>query len=171
MYHYRIYRDGKAYKNMNPEGEPDWWPLEDTQFGTYQNAYDWVDYLHREITRIAVHRTGEYEGVLEEDESTPKFFYFPEYTTAGRRDTTMEDNIIGTCAAIEELLLEKNRAYGNSALDPVRIFSKADPVEQLRVRIDDKLSRIARGHDYADEDTILDLIGYLVLLKIAREGT
>jgi hypothetical protein len=49
----------------------------------------------------------------------------------------------------------------------VRIFSKADPEEQIRVRIDDKLSRLARGHD-AGEDVILDLLGYLILLRIAR---
>lgn len=68
---------------------------------------------------------------------------------------------------IGNILLDKTEAYGNSALDPVRIFSKTDNVEQLKVRIDDKLSRVARGHQYADEDTIDDLIGYLILLKIA----
>jgi hypothetical protein len=66
---------------------------------------------------------------------------------------------------IERLLLEKNAAYGDSAINPVRIFSQADPVEQLRVRIDDKLSRIARGNSLS-EDTITDLIGYLVLLSL-----
>lgn len=71
-------------------------------------------------------------------------------------------------SAIAVLLVEKNEAYGNSALDPVRVFSKASAEEQLLVRIDDKLSRIQRGHEYADEDTVNDLIGYLVLLKIAR---
>lgn len=66
------------------------------------------------------------------------------------------------------MLIEKNAAYGNSALDPVRIFSKADPVEQLRVRIDDKLSRLVRGAA-AGEDVVTDLLGYLVLLKLAEE--
>jgi len=41
-------------------------------------------------------------------------------------------------------------------------------VEQINVRIDDKLSRIARGRDYAGDDTELDLIGYLVLRRVAR---
>lgn len=68
---------------------------------------------------------------------------------------------------IRETLLTKNSAYGNSALDPVRIFSRADAVEQIRVRIDDKLARLARGSD-AGEDTVRDLIGYLVLLRIAQ---
>jgi len=68
----------------------------------------------------------------------------------------------------KEILMAKNKAYGNSALEPVRIFSKVDAVEQLKVRIDDKLSRLAKGTDFADEDTITDLLGYLILLKVAE---
>ena len=72
-------------------------------------------------------------------------------------------------AGIETLLLEKNRAYGDSALSPLRVFSSADPVEQIKVRIDDKLSRIARGKAQIEsEDVIVDLTGYLVLLLVAR---
>ena len=67
---------------------------------------------------------------------------------------------------IDTLLVTKNKKYGNSALLPQRIFSSADAVEQIKVRIDDKLSRIATG-TVDDEDTIMDLIGYLVLLRIA----
>jgi len=80
---------------------------------------------------------------------------------------TMKKLIEKECEALKEFLLKKNRAYGNSALEPVRIFSKADPVEQLNVRIDDKLSRLARGKEYDGDDTLLDLIGYLLLLRIA----
>lgn len=76
-------------------------------------------------------------------------------------------NIVAECDAIKAMLLEKNTAYGNSALEPVRIFSKADSVEQIKVRIDDKISRLARGSEIGD-DTVMDLIGYLVLLRIAK---
>ena len=69
---------------------------------------------------------------------------------------------------IGDLLKEKNKAYGNSALDPIRIFSKASTQEQLNVRIDDKLSRLARGNEYPGDDTINDLLGYLILLKMAK---
>lgn len=80
--------------------------------------------------------------------------------------------IAADCDAVKELLLSKNRAYGNAALEPVRIFSKVGPAEQIAVRIDDKLSRIAHtGFETADEDTIQDLIGYLHLLRIARKLT
>ena len=71
---------------------------------------------------------------------------------------------------IAELLISKNLSYGNSALDPVRIFSKASRDEQLNVRIDDKLSRIARGGEFRGDNDELDLVGYLVLKMIARES-
>lgn len=77
------------------------------------------------------------------------------------------DLIVTECEALKELLLRKNAAYGDSAIRPLRIFSKADPEEQIKVRIDDKLSRLARGSD-AGEDTIQDLLGYLILLRVAR---
>ena len=82
----------------------------------------------------------------------------------------MKEKIEQTCDSIKQLLMDKNAKYGNSALNPVRVFSKADNVEQLLVRIDDKLSRIARGAgmEATDEDTLNDLIGYLILLKIAK---
>lgn len=70
--------------------------------------------------------------------------------------------------SVATLLIQKNQDYGNSALSPLRIFSKVNRVEQLKVRIDDKLSRIRNdcGKSFK-EDTILDLMGYLVLLKLA----
>jgi hypothetical protein len=73
-------------------------------------------------------------------------------------------------ASLKATLLEKNKAYGNSALDPVRIFSKADAVEQIKVRIDDKLSRIKRGTELQGEDSLTDLRGYLVLLEVAKRA-
>ena len=79
-----------------------------------------------------------------------------------------ETKISAICDDIKELLIHKNRKYGNSALKPCRVFSKSSAVEQLLVRIDDKLNRIMQGAGLLedDEDVINDLIGYLVLLKI-----
>ena len=82
---------------------------------------------------------------------------------------TTADLITAECNAIKAMLLDKNARYGDSAIHPKRIFSRADHLEQLKVRIDDKLSRIATmGPDSEDEDTTGDLIGYLVLLRMAR---
>lgn len=76
---------------------------------------------------------------------------------------TAVNQILG---GIGEMLIAKNKAYGNSALDPIRVFAKSDTKEQLNVRIDDKLSRIMRGTE-SGEDVDLDLIGYLVIRRIA----
>jgi len=81
-----------------------------------------------------------------------------------------KDVIKDACRKLYELLHEKNVAYGNSALEPISIFSKGSPVESLCARIDDKLSRIKnRGLGDATEDTLHDLCGYLILLIIANE--
>lgn len=79
--------------------------------------------------------------------------------------------ILETCLEIAQMLIEKNISYGNSALDPLRIFSTADPTEQLRVRIDDKLNRVKNNQGFTGDNDIDDLIGYLILYKIAKANS
>lgn len=69
---------------------------------------------------------------------------------------------------IIDFLLEKNDQYGDSALEPNRIFSQADTAEQIKVRIDDKINRLVMGTDNLekDDDILKDLIGYLILLLV-----
>lgn len=84
---------------------------------------------------------------------------------------TSADKIREIANGVRDLLLEKNAAYGDSALKPANIFAKGSAVENLACRIDDKLMRIKnRGITGDTEDTIQDLIGYLILLKIAIEN-
>jgi hypothetical protein len=65
------------------------------------------------------------------------------------------------------LLIEKNRAYGDTANNPPQIFSKLSAREGILARIDDKLSRIKmKGINDDTEDTLKDIIGYLILLKV-----
>jgi hypothetical protein len=69
---------------------------------------------------------------------------------------------------IRDLLIAKNQKYGNSALEPLGVFSQLSAKEGLLVRIDDKLKRIKNGSlEKDDEDVVNDLIGYLILLKIS----
>jgi len=85
-----------------------------------------------------------------------------------------KEYIIEECQALTKFLLDKNKKYGDSAINPIRIFSKASTIEQILVRIDDKLSRLKTRDIHEDEDVVLDLLGYLILLRIAqrkeREG-
>ena len=70
---------------------------------------------------------------------------------------------------LQELLIKKNRAYGNSALEPLNVFSHQNAVDSLCARLDDKLSRIKnKGLNDKTEDTLFDLAGYLILLIIAK---
>ena len=69
---------------------------------------------------------------------------------------------------IQEMLISKNKAYGSSALEPLNVFSKGRPSDSLCARIDDKLARIKNvGISDKTEDTIFDLVGYLILLMIS----
>ena len=83
------------------------------------------------------------------------------------KDTQIE--IAQMCDSIKNMLLDKNMKYGDSALSPARILSNSSPIEQILVRIDDKLNRIQQGKNDVteDEDVVSDLIGYFILLKIA----
>ena len=79
---------------------------------------------------------------------------------------SVKQEILNEVQSIAKFLVDKNRKYGNSALQPKRIFSKADPLEQINVRIDDKISRIANQQTNEDEDAEFDLIGYLILKRV-----
>lgn len=81
-----------------------------------------------------------------------------------------QDQVYQVLSEITEMLIAKNQKYGNSAIEPLGIFSDLSPEEGLKVRIDDKLKRIKNGSlDRDDEDVINDLIGYLVILKILQK--
>lgn len=104
--------------------------------------------------------------------SDPGFGDFAEMEQEANRQeartlTGSAKEIASVCDELKAMLLEKNRAYGDSALNPVRVFSKAPTDEQIRVRLDDKLSRLQRG-EAAGEDPEWDLMGYLVLLRVAK---
>jgi hypothetical protein len=73
---------------------------------------------------------------------------------------------------IREMLLRKNAAYGNSAVEPVSCFSSSDAVDRIDIRLDDKVSRLMRGQavERVPEDTEADLIGYLILRRVAKRA-
>ena len=77
--------------------------------------------------------------------------------------------ILEKCHEIAHMLIDKNISYGNSALQPIKIFSKGDDLDGLRNRIDDKLSRIKNEQSYAGDNDVDDLIGYLILYKVGLD--
>lgn len=79
-----------------------------------------------------------------------------------------QEEIRNTMDELRDFLIQKNEQYGDSVMNPIRVFSKADTDAGLRIRIDDKLNRLMQGNDSmeSDEDVVKDLIGYLTLLLI-----
>lgn len=113
----------------------------------------YVYFTEKQITEI-------YNELMEEKEEYPELF---------KKESTFKDAVIEVTRDLQNLLIEKNLSYGNAALNPINVFSKADSHEQLRMAIDNKLTRIQRGKEFGNEDSITDLIGYLILFKIQRD--
>ena len=79
-----------------------------------------------------------------------------------------EEKIDIVCQSLAEFLKTKNRNYGNSALDPINIFSKQTPEGALMVRLDDKMSRIQNSSELRKNDAV-DTLGYIVLACIMND--
>ncbi|MDR0525251.1 MAG: hypothetical protein LBG90_05195 [Spirochaetaceae bacterium] len=82
----------------------------------------------------------------------------------------MKQKICSVFDSLRDLVLEKNRRYGNAALKPMQIFSKAEADEGIKIRIDDKINRIIYS-DTIRRNDLADLIGYLALYCVAQDWT
>ena len=81
------------------------------------------------------------------------------------------ENIRAYMAFLTDFLIEKNDDYGDSLQNPIGVFQK-NKIDGILGRLDDKLNRIKSvGINDKTEDTIDDLIGYLVHLKLMLNET
>lgn len=86
-------------------------------------------------------------------------------------ETAFDENPIQlTCLSLNSLLQEKNRRYGNSALEPLGLFNKKGASESIKIRLDDKLMRVRNSTELRKND-IADILGYLVLLCVSEGWT
>jgi len=79
-----------------------------------------------------------------------------------------QQRLVQICDSAKKTVIEKNKRYGNSALEPINIFSKLDAKEGIRQRLDDKLKRVKSSTEHRKNDTF-DLIGYLILYCEAND--
>lgn len=89
--------------------------------------------------------------------------------------TTVQQDICSTLSNMSNLLVEKNKRYGNSALSPLNIFAhhmaEDDTASNsILVRLDDKLSRIRNANELRKND-VADIMGYLTLLCVNKGWT
>jgi hypothetical protein len=82
-----------------------------------------------------------------------------------------EQAITQVLDGMKGLLIEKNKRYGNSALKPLRVFSKAAADEGIKVRLDDKLNRIIQSGGDIRKNDVADLMGYLALFAVSQGWT
>ena len=82
--------------------------------------------------------------------------------------TTIPQLIAHECDAINEMLQDKNAKYGNAYLEPSTVFCKLSTEDRINARIDEKLARIKSGG--GGEDAELDLIGCLIMKRVARKA-
>ena len=81
-----------------------------------------------------------------------------------------QERIVEVTDAMQQVLLEKNKRYGDSAITPKRRFSKLDSTQGILIRLDDKMNRIESSDELRTND-ICNMIGYLNLLLIAKGVT
>ena len=91
-------------------------------------------------------------------------------------ELSIEDKICYITESLQEILIAKNRNYGNSAFLPPVLCPTMKPEQALLVRMSDKVARLANlasgEKDRVGEstiDTLYDLAGYCVLAIIAME--
>lgn len=80
----------------------------------------------------------------------------------------MQDKIRKKCDQIRDLLIEKNKSYGNSVFDKGVLF-EVDPMYAIQARINDKLNRIKSKETYMSDNDLMDLTGYLILLQVYKD--
>jgi len=79
-----------------------------------------------------------------------------------------QEKIEQVCDNFKKFLLEKNKRYGDSALSPLKIFSKHEPNNPICTRLDEKLQRILNSDEGLRKNDTSDCIGYLILLCVQK---
>lgn len=86
--------------------------------------------------------------------------------------TETQKKIVEITDSIKDLLLYKNQKYGDSAINPKKIFYKGDSTNSILIRLDDKLGRVMSNTEEKPRvNDVADIIGYCTLLLISMGVT
>ena len=85
-------------------------------------------------------------------------------------DTQMK--LVDVLDGMKQLLLYKNTKYGDSAINPKKIFYKGDSTNSILIRLDDKIGRVMSNPDDKPRvNDVADIIGYCTLLLVSMNIT
>lgn len=87
-------------------------------------------------------------------------------------ETPTQQKIRSIMDAMKDLILYKNQKYGDSAINPKKIFYKGDSTNSILIRLDDKLGRVMSNTEEKPRvNDVADIIGYCTLLLISMGVT
>lgn len=87
-------------------------------------------------------------------------------------DTPTQQKIKDILSGMTDLLLYKNRKYGDSAIHPKKIFYKGDSTNSILIRLDDKIGRVMSNTEEKPRvNDVADIIGYCTLLLVSMGTT
>ena len=87
-------------------------------------------------------------------------------------DTPTQTKIRMVMDSMKDLLLYKNKKYGDSAINPKKIFYKGDATNSILIRLDDKIGRVMSNTEEKPRvNDVCDIIGYCTLLLISMGVT
>ena len=87
-------------------------------------------------------------------------------------DTPTQQKIKDILSGMTDLLLYKNKKYGDSAINPKKIFYKGDSTNSILIRLDDKIGRVMSNTEEKPRvNDVADIIGYCTLLLVSMGTT
>lgn len=86
--------------------------------------------------------------------------------------TETQQKIKDILSGMTDLLLYKNKKYGDSAINPKKIFYKGDSTNSILIRLDDKIGRVMSNTEEKPRvNDVADIIGYCTLLLVSMKVT
>ena len=90
------------------------------------------------------------------------------YKAEDFEDTSTQQKIKDILSGMTDLLLYKNKKYGDSAINPKKIFYKGDSTNSILIRLDDKIGRVMSNTEEKPRvNDVADIIGYCTLLLVS----
>lgn len=87
-------------------------------------------------------------------------------------ETPTQQKIKDILSGMTDFLLYKNSKYGDSAINPKKIFYKGDSTNSICIRLDDKIGRVMSNPEEKPRvNDVADIIGYSTLLLVSMGVT